>query len=319
MSMRTTTTLALGLLACDGTKPSPSHEAPREHTDVAQSPEGEVFAPGAHTPKVKRRSELGAFLEWNTKPPQLDAQVTGVVTKDPSASELERCQKTAWSYSGCWTVYPKQGRVWTKFECEHVVDDDMRNLVCDNYASHLAVGDGGPPDRKRGLEILQIGCDAGVRVDCAVIAELVMWDDPEGAVRYVTKACEEDPRNSPSGLCQDIKDAATRLQRYAVTVTDVHGLDGITTATKCSLGVIDQSSSCRVRFACGDRVLYGALGGEAPCKLAASGPVGGEHMTSAEDDDPAIEFNAETKTVHIHDDAKSTSPAYDLRGTLAPP
>jgi hypothetical protein len=138
----------------------------------------------------------------------------------------------------------------------------------------------------------------------------------ERAAHYVTKGCDEDPSNSPVGLCRDIKAAATKLHRYAVTVTDVQGLDGITKGTTCSLGVIPQDGSCRVRFACGERVLYGALGGQAPCKLTASGPVGGEAMTSAKDDDAAIDFNADAKTVRIHDEAKATAPAFDLRGTL---
>jgi hypothetical protein len=312
--------LVLLLLGCNDTKPQKASRAPEppspKPADESPPSEGEVLSPAAHTPKVKRRSELGAPLEWNTKPPVLDTEVTGVVTEDPHASELERCKSTAWSYAGCWVVYPTQGRIWTKFECEHVIDDDMRNLVCHNYASHLAVGDGGPPDRKRGLEILQIGCDAGVRTDCATIAAISMWDDPTIISRYVKKACDEDQRNSPFGLCQDIKAAMTKLQRYTVTVTKVEGLDGITTATKCSLGVIPQGDTCRVRFACGDRVLYGAFGGEAPCKVAGRGVAGGENMTSAKDDDPAIEFDAQAKTVRIHDDAKATAPAYDLRGSL---
>jgi hypothetical protein len=319
--MRALAVLALLLFGCNDSKPRKASTS-QENTAPVPRPEtanGEVLSPAAHTPKVKRHSELGAPLEWNMKAPVLDPKVTGVVTQDPNASELDRCMNTAWSYSGCWTVYPTQGRVWTKFECEHVVDDDMRNLVCHNYASHLAVGDGGPPDRKRGLEILQIGCDAGVRVDCAGIAEIVMWDDPAAAARYVTKGCDEDPDNSPMGLCRDIKGAAKKLHRYAVTVTDVQGLDGITTATKCSLGVIEEGGSCRVRFACGDRVLYGAFGGQAPCKLGKSGPVGGEDMTSSKDDDAAITFDADAKTMRIHEEARATAPAFDLRGTLATP
>jgi hypothetical protein len=315
--MRSIAVVVLLLLGCNDRKPQKSGAPPP--APRAESSEGEVLSPAAHTPKVERRSELGAPLEWNTKPPELEATVTGVVTQDPNASELDRCKNTAWSYSGCWTVYPKQGRVWTKFECEHVVDDDMRNRVCHNYASHLAVGDGGPPDRKRGLEILQIGCDAGVRVDCATIAAIVMWDDPAAVAPYVTKGCLEDPDDSPMGLCRDIKAATTKLHRYAVTVTDVQGLDGITAATKCSLGMIEEAGSCRVRFACGDRVLYGAFGGSAPCKLAKSGPVGGEDMTSSKDDDAAIAFDAGAKTMRIHDEASATAPAFSLRGTLATP
>jgi hypothetical protein len=303
--------LALALAGACNSDPKPP--APQTTQPPASA---EVLPPGPRSPKVKRPAKLGAPLEWNTAPPELEANVTGFVTKDPNARELQRCKNTAWSYSGCWVVYPAQGRVWTKFECEHVVDDDMRNLVCHNYASHLAVGDGGPPDRKRGLDILQIGCDAGIRGDCAGIAEIVLWDEPDRVATYIAKACEEDPRNSPMGLCEDIKAAKTKLHRYAVTVTDVHGIDGITTATKCSLGVIDRGGSCRLHVACGERVLYGALGGEAPCKIGPDGPVGGEAMTSPEDDDPAVELGG--KTLRLHDAASATAPEIELRGTLAP-
>jgi hypothetical protein len=209
--------VAVVLVGCGSeSKSPPADKAP-------DKPDADVLAPGPRSPKVKRPSKLGAFLEWNTRPPELDPRVTGFVTKDPNARELPRCQRTGWSYSGCWTVYPGQGRVWTKFECEHVVDDDMRNLVCHNYAAHLAVGDGGPPDRKRGLDILNIGCDTGV-ADCATIAAIVQWDDPEHAADYVKKACGGDPNKRP-GTCQDLEVAPSARLRFAVAVTEVRGVD----------------------------------------------------------------------------------------------
>jgi len=289
--------------------PSPSPPSPQPPSPQP-APEADVLPPQPRSPKVTRPPRLGQQLEWNVAPPQLDTHVTGFVTKDPSARELDRCELTGWSYAGCWVVYPTQGRIWTKFECEHVLDDDQRMQMCNNYATHLAVGDGGPPDRKRALELLEAGCDAGHKVTCMSIAELLMWDDFERAKGYAAKACIGDPNSNPA-WCQH---SFVAPRRFKVALTDVSGLDGITKATTCVFGLIDQGGSCRVRFACGDRVLYGATGGSAPCKAINGGLVGAEAMPSPEDDDPAIEFDA--KTVHVHDLPSATTPAFHIRGTL---
>lgn len=317
--MRALSLAALLLAGCNSdTKssspsPSPPREQPGAKTAAKPAPEGDVLPPYARTPKVVRRGELGKPLEWNAAPPTLDTAVTGVRTKDSAAAELDRCKLTAWSYSGCWNVYPTQGRIWTRFECEHVVDDYQRAVVCHNYAEHLAVGDGGPPDRARGVEILSAGCDHGERLDCTTLAELLVWEQPDLAATYIPKGCDPDPRNN-SQLCNDLL-AGDRIERYTVAVTDVTGLDGITTATTCSLGIIaNRGRDCRVHVACGDRVLYGATSGSAPCTLTAAGPTGGESMTSAEDNDPAVELGG--TTIHLHDDAGASTPAWDLRGTL---
>lgn len=309
MRSLTAIAVAFAVTGCSDSKSSKSPVA-----EVARTPEAEVLPPRPRSPQVTRPGRLGLPLEWNTTPPELDTRVTGVVTRDPSASELDRCKLTAWSYAGCWTVYPTQGRIWTKFECEHVIDDSQRTIICDNYASHLAIGDGGPADRALALEILQSGCDAGAKPTCSSIAELLMWDDPERAKGYVVRACAGDPNTSPGG-CQDPSPAP---HRFAVAVTDVHGLDGITTAATCSLGVIERGESCRVRFACGDRVLYGAFSSTAPCRSTASGIVGGEAMASPDDNDPAVEFDTGAKTVRVYDAASATAPAFDVRGTLSP-
>ena len=307
--------IALTATGCSDSKsqqPPPPPSSPTQDPPPS-APAAEVLPPRPRSPKVARRSRLGQQLEWNTAPPQLDTRITGVVSKDPSARELDRCVLTAWSYGGCWVVYPTQGWIWTKFECEHVIDDDQRTIICDNYASHLAV-DGDASDRTRALEILEAGCDAGAKPTCVSLAELFMWDDPERARPYAAKACAGDPSTSPI-WCND---PPAMPHRFAVAVSEAHGLDGITPATTCALGVIERRGSCRVRFACGDRVLYGAFGGSAPCKTTAHGIVGGEAMTSAEDDDPAIELDVGARTVHVHDDATATAPAFDVRGTLTP-
>lgn len=286
----------------------PAAEAPLQARPPSE--EADALPPRPRSPKVTRPPRVGEQLEWNVPRPQLDGRVSGFVTKDPSARELDRCELTGWSYGGCWVVYPTQGRVWTKFECEHVIDDDQRTQMCNNYASHLAVGDGGPPDRKQALEILEAGCEAGHKVTCVSIAELLVWEDVEGARRYAAKACAGDPDKNPIWC----RDELVAPRRFEVAVTEVSGLEGITRATACELGVVDRGGSCRVRFACGDRVLYGAFGGTAPCTATAGGFEGGEAMTSTEDNDPAIELG--TKTVHVYDDASATKPAFHIRGTL---
>src|SRR5690349_8653527 len=107
--MRAAAVAVIAFLGCKESKSpkaAPPREAPRVEAPAVA--DGEVLPPGARTPEVTRPSKLGAPLEWNTTPPELDDKVTGFVTKDPNARELSRCKNTAWSYSGCWTVYPTQ-------------------------------------------------------------------------------------------------------------------------------------------------------------------------------------------------------------------
>lgn len=249
--------------------------------------------------------------------PTLAPDRTGFASSDADIT-LDRCKKTSWSYHGCPLVYPIQGRQWIEYECSTEKDPKIKPIVCERLAEFRIHGIGGPIERKEGIAALRSLCSPEYRVACASLALELVWTDRSAAKPLAKIGCDDDPRNSPVGLCDTLHSALSdAYHAYAFTAADVKGLDGVKVGAKCSAVVLVGSGKCTGHVACGDRLVYG--NGSFPCKGDAASLTGGESMTSPKDGDPAISIDVKAKTIEVHDDAAAKAPAFSLRGSLLNP
>jgi len=213
--------------------------------------------------------------EAEPAPLELDPEPTGPHNGDSSLT-LDRCVRTAWSYHGCDSAFPVQGRLWITRECEgagtppadisSALDgtqldgrsldrelaqvrgervepqtdaDRYRAVVCARLAEYQMRGVGGPVDREAGLSTLRGLCDQRDRLACAKLAEALVFDgDADGARPAFRVGCEEDPRNSPAMLCANLRDAyAGGLHRWEVTLTEAEGA-GLSVGDRCTAWVL---------------------------------------------------------------------------------
>jgi hypothetical protein len=301
--------------------------------------------------------------------PSLSKEPTGHHNGD-HLLDVDRCVKTAWSYHGCDQAYPVQGRKWIAFECEHRASppkdigsalsndqldsptldrelaqvkgkpaapksdaDRYRATVCTRYAEYQIRGVGGPVEREAGMQTMAKICDGGDRTACASLARLLAFDgDTEAARPLFQTGCEEDPGNSPAGLCADLRDVfAGGLLRWEFQLTEAKGAE-LSVGDRCTAWVlrhvapnegpwIRDEAECEAQLTCGTRILYGDGGSVCPCSFESGQLRAGETMTTGTDGDPAFSVDTKAQTLTLRDDESGELGAFELRAqiTSGPP
>lgn len=335
--------LSLGVVACDGGERA--------------SDEPKPAAPG---PAPSTQAKPSA-----AKAPSLSPEPTGHHNGD-HLLDIDRCVKTAWSYHGCDQAFPVQGRKWIAYECEHrssppkdissALSNDQidkpsleRELapvkgrpaaapksdaerysatVCTRYAEYQIRGVGGPVDRAAGMATMGKICEGGDRTACASLARLLAFDGDTKAARPLFETgCEEDPRNSPAGLCADLRDVfAGGLLRWEFELAEAKGAE-LKAGDECTAWVlrhvapnegpwIRSKDECEAQLTCGTRILYGDGGSVCPCSFEDGQLRAGESMTTGTDGDPAFNVDTKAKTISLRDDDSGALGAFELRAQI---
>lgn len=290
--------LALPMLACgfggdDDAPPPPTVEA----------------QPAAPPP-----AQLAAIpaVPENLPRPQLSYAVTGSPSHDP-AVEIPRCELTSWSYTGCAATYPTQGRQFVEWECRTTPSPTIRAIVCGRWAEYRIRGIGGPVERAAGIAMLDQLCNDGDRVQCAVLAQAVIFDDFARARAATERGCSS-PTESPVGLCETLRGITSDSRSiFRPIVESATGLPGVTNGTSCRAWIHRHAPDCRGYLECGDRVLYGREWSQFPCVASDTEVRGGEDMTTGQDGDAAFLVDSPTGTLFAHDDASGPFGAYSVR------
>ncbi len=301
-------TLACQKQATD-THPQPLGPAKSDATKDAEPPSPPTNPPADEAPKT-----LEAYLAATpAAPPVLPPELTGLRSKDPNV-KVPRCMKTGWSYRDCDRVYPKQGRVWVRWECAHGENATSRSILCTRLAEYLLRGVGGPPNPQFARALFERQChpdDPQFHHNCHVAARSLMFDDPTLALTYARRACDASDK-SPIGCRTLLPTLEGGLSPRSLTLTTVEGLDGLAKDDACTLWTWPEDEGrCGARLACGSRVLYGEGGSSLPC---APDGTAGEDMTTTKDGDPAIRIDADV--VELRDDETGRLGAFMLRGKL---
>jgi len=289
-------------------------DTPPQPLGPAETATAKASSPPSSPAADETPQTLEAYLAATpAAPPVLPPELTGIRGDDP-ATKIPRCVKTGWSYYQCDRVYPKQGRVWVRWECAHGDDPTTRSILCTRLAEYLLRGVGGPTDPVMARALLDRQCqpdDPQFRHNCHVAARSLMFEDPALALTYARKSCDSHD-DSPIGCRTLLPTLEGGLSRRPFTLETVEGLEGLAKGDACTLWTWPESDGrCSARLACGERVLYGEGGSSLPCSPDGTA---GEDMTTAKDGDPAIRI--ETDAVQLDDDATGRLGAFTLRGRL---
>ncbi|HJL15391.1 MAG TPA: hypothetical protein RMH99_07045 [Sandaracinaceae bacterium LLY-WYZ-13_1] len=225
---------------------------PMAPIDVAQDEENEERGETVERPPLSRTP---------TGPDHGDARLT-----------LERCVVTAWSYHGCETAFPEQGRRWLAEQCTtpsaaYPPGDPrdrgelggpsgysaalagpmspqersaFRQTVCGRSATYRLRGIGGPVERAEGLAQLRRVCDEGAKAVCSDLAMEHLWaGELDRARALFGRACDDPEESSPIGTCQTLSHALAPNGYYRWRITEAETEGGVVEAgARCELVVV---------------------------------------------------------------------------------